>query len=94
MIEFVFVFDLMFKLQIALLQSYHAHWYVLTWIAVVQEIYAVLMVFLGDIGFVLREGGNPSVSACNFLMKVRYLSGYLWEKYKLQCMILFFPLVL
>ena len=48
MIEFVYVFDLMFKLQIALLQSYHAHWYVLTWIAVVQEIYAVLMVFLGD----------------------------------------------
>ena len=66
MIEFVFVFDLMFKLQIALLQSYHAHWYVLTWIAVVQEIYAVLMVFLGDIGFVLREGGNPSVSAWRF----------------------------
>ena len=48
MIEFVYVFDLMFKLQIALLQSYHAHLYVLTWIAVVQEIYAVLMVFLGD----------------------------------------------
>lgn len=48
MIEFVYVFDLMFKMQIALLQSFHAHWYVLTWIAVVQEIYAVLMVFLGD----------------------------------------------
>ena len=37
-----------------------------------QEIYAVLMVFLGDIGFVLREGGNPSVSAYNLLMKVRH----------------------
>lgn len=48
MVEFVYVFDLMFKLQTASLQPYHAHSYVLTWIAVVQEIYAVLMAFLGD----------------------------------------------